>query len=58
MNCRIVEWFGLEGTFRGLLVQPFAMSRDIFNQIRLLRAPSNLTLNVSRCCVQVSVVQP
>ncbi|KAK4816953.1 hypothetical protein QYF61_025776, partial [Mycteria americana] len=24
------------------------MSRDIFNQIRLLRAPSNLTLNVSR----------
>ena len=23
-----------------------AMSKDIFNQIRLLRAPSNLTLNV------------
>ncbi|KAK4811312.1 LOW QUALITY PROTEIN: hypothetical protein QYF61_024448 [Mycteria americana] len=27
---------------------PPAMSRDIFNYIRLLRAPSNLTLNVSR----------
>ncbi|KAK4828550.1 hypothetical protein QYF61_027519 [Mycteria americana] len=25
-----------------------AMSKDIFNSIRLLRAPSNLTLNVSR----------
>jgi len=24
------------------------MSRDIFNQIRLLKAPANLTLNVSR----------
>jgi len=24
------------------------MSRDIFNQTRLLRAPSNLALNVSR----------
>jgi len=23
------------------------MSRDLFNQVRLLRAPSNLTLNVS-----------
>ena len=38
----------LEGTFRGHLVQPPAVSRDIFNQTRLLRAPSNLTWNVSR----------
>ncbi|KAK4830027.1 LOW QUALITY PROTEIN: hypothetical protein QYF61_008365 [Mycteria americana] len=37
------------GTFKGHLVQPLpAMSRDIFSWIRLLRAPSNLTLNVSR----------
>jgi len=39
---RITEWFGLEGTFQGHLVQPPAMSRDIFNQTRLLRAPCNL----------------
>jgi len=45
---RITEWFGLEGTFQGHLVQPPAMSRDIYHQTRLLRAPSNLTLNVSR----------
>jgi len=44
----IIEWFGLEGTFKGHLVQPPAVSRDIFNWIRLLRAPSNLALNVSR----------
>lgn len=43
---RIVEPFGLEGTFKGHLVQRPAMSRDIFN--RLLRASSNLTLNVSQ----------
>jgi len=41
-------WVGLEGTFKGHLAQPPAVSRDIFNQIRLLRAPSNLTLNISR----------
>jgi len=48
VNHRLTECFGLERTFRGHLVQPPAMSRDIFNQTRLLRAPSNLTLNVSR----------
>jgi len=47
-NHGIVEWVGLEGTFKGHPVQPPAMSRNIFNQIRLLRAPSNLTWNVSR----------
>jgi len=48
-NLRIRELPGLEGTFKGHLVQPPAsMSRDIFNQTRLLRALSNLTLNVSR----------
>ena len=39
---------GLEGTFRGHLAQPPAVSRDIFNQTRFLRAPSNLALNVSK----------
>jgi len=44
-----MECFGLEGTFRGHLARPPAVSRDIFNYIRLLRAPSNLALNfVSR----------
>ena len=47
-NHRTIEKFGLEGTFKGHLVQPPAMSRDIFTQTRLLRAPSNLTFNVSR----------
>ncbi|KAK4818643.1 hypothetical protein QYF61_016614 [Mycteria americana] len=47
-HIRIIAWFGLEGTFTGHLVQPPAMGRDIFHQIRLLRAPSNLALNVSR----------
>ncbi|KAK4814017.1 hypothetical protein QYF61_004647 [Mycteria americana] len=32
----------------GPLVQPSCKSRDIFNQIRLLRAPSSLALSVSR----------
>jgi len=44
----ITECFGLEGTFRGHLAHPLAASKDIFNQTRLLRAPSNLALNVSR----------
>jgi len=43
-----MDCFGLEGTFRGRLAQPPAVSRDIFNYTRLLRAPSKLTLNVSR----------
>ncbi|KAK4812466.1 LOW QUALITY PROTEIN: hypothetical protein QYF61_026459 [Mycteria americana] len=45
---RIIERFGLEGTFTGHLVQAPCKSRDSFNQIRLLRARSNLTLNVAR----------
>ena len=45
---RIIERFGLEGNSKGHLVQPPAMSRYIFSQTRLLRAPANLTLNVSR----------
>jgi len=48
LNHRIIAYFGLEGTFRGHLVQLPAVSRDIFNYTRLLRAPSNLALNVSR----------
>jgi len=45
---RIIEWFELEETVKGHLAQPPAVSRDIFNQIKLLRAPSSLTLNISR----------
>jgi len=31
-----------------LVPAPLAMSRDIFHQTRLLRAPSNLALNTAR----------
>ena len=43
-----MEWFGLEGTFKGHLVQPPAASRAVFGLMRLLRAPSNRTVNVCR----------
>jgi len=43
-----MDWFELERTFKGHLVHPRAMSRDIFNWIGLLRALSNLALNVPR----------
>jgi len=29
LDCRVMEWFGLEGTLKGPLVQPPAMGRDI-----------------------------
>ena len=45
---RIIECFRLEGAFRGHLVQPLCSEQGQFNYIRLLRDPSNLTLNVSR----------
>ena len=44
----LTDWFGWEGTFRGHPVQPPAMGRDISNQMRVLRAPSNLAWNGSR----------
>jgi len=44
----IIAWFGLEGTLKGhLLVQPAAVGRNVFQQIELLRALSDLTLNTS-----------
>ena len=43
-----MEWFGLEGTLKLIWFQPPAMSRDIFHQPRVLRAPSNLALNPAR----------
>ena len=43
---RIIECLGLEGTFGGHLAHP--PCRDIFNQTRFLRAPSNTSLSVSR----------
>ena len=45
---RIIEWFGLEGTLKITQFQPPAMSRDIFHQTRLLKAPSSLALNPVR----------
>lgn len=46
-NSRIMEWFGVEGTFQGHPVQLPAMNRDTFPQIRLLRAPSKLLCRFS-----------
>ncbi|KAK4831204.1 hypothetical protein QYF61_016041 [Mycteria americana] len=42
-----IVWVGRD-LYRSSSTTPPAMSRDIFNYIRLLRAPSNLALNVSR----------
>ena len=43
-----IEYFASEGTFRGHPAQPPVVSRDIFSQTRLLRAPSNLAWDVPR----------
>lgn len=40
-----IEWFRLLRTFKGHPVQPLAMGGDNFHQMRLLKAPSSLTLN-------------
>ena len=45
---RIIEWFGLGGTLKLIWFQPPAMSRDIFHQSMLLRAPSNLAMSTAR----------
>ena len=37
-----------KGTLKLIQPNPPAMSRDIFNHIKMLRAPSNLALSVSR----------
>lgn len=39
---------GWKAPFKGHPVQPRWVSRDIFNQVRLRKAPSNLALNVSK----------
>lgn len=44
---KVIEWLELEGTLR-LSPNPPAMTRDIFQEIRLLEAPSNPALNTSR----------
>lgn len=41
-------YLGLEGVFKGHLVQSPAMSRDIINLNCSIRAQSNITLNISR----------
>jgi len=38
----------LEGTLKIIWFHPPAMSRDIFHQTRLLRAPSSLALSTAR----------
>lgn len=45
---RIREWLELEGTSKITWFQPLAMGRVPNHQIRLPRAPSNLSLNASR----------
>ena len=45
---RNTEWFGWEGTLQTIQFQPPAISRDIFHQPRVLKAPSNLALNPAR----------
>lgn len=40
---KIIGWFGSEGALKDYLLQPPAMSRDIFHCVRL--PPSNLSLN-------------
>jgi len=44
---RIIEWFVLEGTLKIILFQTPAMGRDTFHQTRLLKALSNLALNIT-----------
>jgi len=45
---RLIERFGSEGTLRCSSSNRPAMDRDTFHQTRLLKAPSNLVLNISR----------
>ena len=46
---RIIDWFGLEGTFKAHLIPtPPAMGRDTSHQTRLPKAPSSLALNTDR----------
>jgi len=44
----IVEWFELEGTFKGCESHPPAMNSGHLQPHQVLRAPSSLTLGVSR----------
>ena len=45
---RILEWPGLEGTFKILWIQLFCWSRATTHQTRLLTAPSSLALDAFR----------
>ena len=45
---RILEWSGLEGTFKILWIQLFCWSRATTHQTRLLTAPSSLALDAFR----------
>ena len=47
-KARIIEWFGLEGTFKTMQYLSPAIGRDTSLQSRLLTAPSSLALNISR----------
>lgn len=45
---RITAQFGLEGTSNSIQIQFLAMDGDTSHQTTLPRAPSNLSLNISR----------
>jgi len=45
---RITAWFGLEGIFKLTQFLPPAMGRAAAQQVRLLRAPSDLALSAAR----------
>lgn len=47
--CGIRGWFGLKETLKITLFQPPAMYRNNFHWTTLLRTPSYLVLNTSRC---------
>lgn len=43
---RIIGYIGLKGAFKSYLAQTCVVSRDKPNKIRLIRAPSSLTLDI------------
>lgn len=47
-NPRIIKWVWLEETFKGHLDHHLHHEQDIFNQIKLLKPPSNMIFKVSR----------
>lgn len=46
IGVHMIEWFGLEGTFKDHIIQPPCHGRDIFHWMRLLKSLSSLTWNI------------